>query len=97
MPSTNEARIVAFVESVNRLKQVESLMSALAFDPKVVTDERFFEGLIWNTASALEMDYGFLTVSRPPYNSVKMLAFWKGDNFATPYEYDLDGTRHVTG
>jgi PAS domain S-box-containing protein len=92
VPTVSVTRQLGVIRDNNRLKQLEDVITLLAFDPAKLTDIAFFESLISHTAVALEVDYAFVTVTKPPYKSVEMLAFWKGDHFATPYAYDLDDT-----
>ncbi len=89
---TQKFAYVAFFTDHTRMRHIEEALASLTFDVKDVPDEKFFQGMVWHTARALDVDYAFITVTHPPFNTVRMLAFWKGDHFAEPYEYNLDDT-----
>lgn len=51
---------------------------------------QFFESLVQNFATALEVRYAFVSELMPDNTKVRTLAFWTGEGFLPNFEYDLE-------
>ncbi|MCA9420276.1 MAG: sigma 54-interacting transcriptional regulator, partial [Nitrospira sp.] len=52
--------------------------------------DQFFQSLVQNLASALNVRYAFVSEMLPDNIKVRTLAFWTGEGFLPNFEYDLE-------
>lgn len=90
--SSSQRQVLAFSRNAARVKQIEDVLQILARRQEYDTSEDFFRVLISHVTAALRVKFAFITESLSQSNSVRMLAFWQGDGFGTPYEYPLPNT-----
>jgi PAS domain S-box-containing protein len=84
--------MLAFAHDSTTLKYVDEALRILARGTDTLHGLDFFRVLISQVASALRRPYAFITEHVENKTKVRMLAFWQGNSFGTPFEYGLAGT-----
>ncbi len=84
--------VLTFSRDVTRAKQIEMALQFLSRGSDALTFDDFFRPLVSHVASALQVNYAFITEAIDNHTKVRMLAFWKGEDFADPFEYGLTDT-----
>ena len=84
--------MLAYSRDVTEEKQIEAALQVLARGNDSLSNQEFFRLLVSHVTAALNVSFAFVTETNPEHTQVRMLAFWKGTDFATPYEYPLDDT-----
>lgn len=71
----------------------EELLRLMVEATSPTTGEEFFHALVRNLARIIGVKYAFITecLDQPP-TRLRMLAFWAGDGFRDPREYELRAT-----
>jgi PAS domain S-box-containing protein len=92
--SNDEVRrdVLAFSRDATESKHVEAALEMLARGSAAVTSDDFFRPFVSHVAYTLRASYAFITEANEAHTRVRMLAFWKGDDFGVPFEYDLVDT-----
>lgn len=73
-------------------KYMEDALRILARGTDSLHDLDFFRALVSQVAAALRMPFAFVTEHVEAKTRVRMLAFWQGQDFGSPFEYALTGT-----
>lgn len=84
--------VMAFSHNVTKAKQIETALQFLSRGSDALTFDDFFRPLVSHVAAALQVNYAFITEAIEDHTKVRMLAFWKGEDFADPFEYGLADT-----
>jgi PAS domain S-box-containing protein len=84
--------VVAYTRDISELKHISSALDMLSRGMDHVTSDDFFRPFVSHVTFALRANYAFVTEVNPDNTRVKMLAFWKGEDFGAPLEYALQGT-----
>lgn len=84
--------ILAFSKDVSKAKHIEAVLYILGRGSELLSSDDFFRPLVSHITLALQVPYAFVTETDPTNTRVRMLAFWKGIDFAKPLEYDLQDT-----
>jgi PAS domain S-box-containing protein len=90
--SDEQPEVLLFTQNITPTKHMEEALQILARWEIASTPDDFFRPLLAHITSALLVSYAFVTETRAENTRVRMLAFWKGKDFALPYEYGLDDT-----
>ncbi|MBI3855759.1 MAG: PAS domain S-box protein, partial [Planctomycetes bacterium] len=80
-------------EEIAERKRAEHALRLILEGTAAVTGGSFFRSLVRHLASALDVRYAAVVqgLGRPPRRA-RTIAFWNGDGFAGPVEYDLADT-----
>lgn len=92
VPDASGGEFLAFTRDASDSKHIENVLQMLARETLSGSGEDFFRPLVSQLARALRANYAFVTETNPEQTRVRMLAFWKGDNFGSPFEYPLGDT-----
>jgi PAS domain S-box-containing protein len=84
--------LLAFAYDSTTLKYVDEALRILARGTDTLHDLDFFRVLVSQVAASLRRPYAFITEHVENKTKVRMLAFWQGSSFGTPFEYGLAGT-----
>jgi PAS domain S-box-containing protein len=84
--------IIAYTRDISEMKHISSALDMLSRGMDNLTSEDFFRPFVSHVTFALRANYAFVTEVNADHTRVKMLAFWKGEDFGTPVEYTLQGT-----
>lgn len=91
--SGNPYRVLGLDTDITRLKQVESLVVAIADGIAAKAGAPFYEALVMHFARALQVDCAFITeCTDRPATRARTLAFWRCGAFDANFEYELVGT-----
>ncbi|WNM64130.1 sigma 54-interacting transcriptional regulator [Candidatus Nitrospira neomarina] len=74
-------------ESVHR---GELILRKIVEGTAATTGDQFFQSLVKNLASALDVRYAFVSEMIPNETKVRTLAFWTGEGFLPNFEYELE-------
>ena len=84
--------MLAFAHDSSTLKYADEALRILSRGTDTLRGLDFFRVLISQVAAALRRPFAFITEHTENKTKVRMLAFWQGQNFGTPFEYGLEGT-----
>jgi PAS domain S-box-containing protein len=88
-----EKEVMVFSRDITRAKQFEGALQILArWGDQLADSEDYFRQMVSHITSALGVSYAFITETNPEKTKVRMLAFWKGNDFGVPFEYPLTET-----
>jgi hypothetical protein len=80
-----------YTDAEQNLEKLEHVLRVLYVQHFQTED--FFRAFVSNLATVMKAKFAFVTeFTQEPGDSVRMLGFWKGTNFAEPYSYPLKGT-----
>jgi PAS domain S-box-containing protein len=84
--------MLAYTQSIEDAKALESALQILADHDRLLPAEDWFHVLTSHLTNALKVSFAFITELNADGEHVRMLSFWKGKDFATPYSYPLEKT-----
>jgi PAS domain S-box-containing protein len=85
------SNVLCVITDITTRRRAEDWLRTVVAGIAGVFGQSFFESLVKHLAIALEAQYAYVgELDRPGH--VRVLAFWSGNDFGTPFEYDLDGT-----
>ena len=91
--SGKPVRFVAVVSDISLRKRAEEILLGLAAGVTGARGERFFNNLVINFAKVMRVPVALITECLDDgVNRVRTVAFWDGEKFHEPMEYDLPGT-----
>jgi GAF domain-containing protein len=90
--SPDSQSIQIFGSDNSTTKYLEEALRIMARGTDTLHGLDFFRVLISQVAAALRMPFAFITEHVENKTKVRMLAFWQGNDFGTPFEYGLAGT-----
>lgn len=86
-------RIVGVAEDITEQKRVQHGLQALAEASYALTGPSLFQTLVWETAAILNVKFAFIAEHLPQHRGrARTRAFWNGEGFSPPIEYELKGT-----
>lgn len=86
-------RVVGIDTDVTRLKRVEDIVQHIAAGTADTHGDEFFRCLVQNFAGAMDVACAMVTECvDQPATRVRMLAFWRSEEFQNNREYELTGT-----
>lgn len=90
--SRTDRHILTFSHSISQSKNIEAALRILAQQDNLTENKDYFRVLVSHVTAALRVSFGFITLLGEDGRHVRMLAFWKGKDFAEPYAYPLTDT-----
>lgn len=91
--SGKPVRLVTLTTDISARKRAEEILFCLAAGLNNLHGHAFFQNLVFNFAQALRVRQAFITECLDQnVHRVRTLAYWDGENFVGPLEYDLPGT-----
>ena len=93
-------RLIGVAHDISTRKLGEERLRAIVEGTSSTTGADFLRSLVRHLSAALDMEYAFVSeVIGGGASRVRLLAFWAGNGYAEPFEYDLAGTpcEHVVG
>jgi hypothetical protein len=90
--TSENGTVAAFTRSITEQKHIEEAIEMLSRGAAAVTSEDFFRPFVSHVAYAMRASFAFVTETNPEHSRVRMLAFWKGNDFGAPFEYELADT-----
>ncbi len=91
-PGPDDSHILVYGRDASEVKYLEDALRILARGSDTLHGIEYFRVLVSQVAAALRVPFAFITEHYADKTRVRMLAFWKGDTFGNPFEYDLPGT-----
>ncbi|MBZ0285404.1 MAG: PAS domain-containing protein [Anaerolineae bacterium] len=92
VPQHRESAVLVYGQDVSKVKYLEEVLRILARGTDAMRGLDFFRAMVSQVASAMRMPFAFITEHTNNKTHVRMLAFWKGEDFGNPFEYSLTGT-----
>ncbi|MEZ4670839.1 MAG: PAS domain-containing protein [Anaerolineae bacterium] len=90
--SADSQSIQIFGVDNSTTKYLEEALRIMARGTDTLHGLDYFRVLISQVAAAMRMPFAFITEHVENKTKVRMLAFWQGKDFGTPFEYGLAGT-----
>lgn len=86
-------RVVGIDTDITRIKRVEAIVEHIAAGTADTHGDEFFRSLVRHFAGAMEVACALVTECvDQPATRVRMLAFWRAQEFQSNKEYELTGT-----
>jgi two-component system, sensor histidine kinase and response regulator len=82
----------AYSINIMQDKKIEAALQVLSQHDHLLDSSDWFRILVSHLTSVLKVKYAFITTVEENRDRVRMLAFWKGTDFADPYSYPLVNT-----
>jgi PAS domain S-box-containing protein len=85
--------VLCVVRDISDRKRREEALKLIVEGTASKTGQEFFQACVQYLAEILGIQYAFITeCANPQKTRVRMLSFWKNQNFSENLEYDLAGT-----
>ncbi len=86
-------RVIGVIRDITERKQSEERLRAIVEGTSSTTGADFLRSLVRHLAGALGTRFAFIAeVAGPEIRRARVLAFWAGEDYGEPFEYDLRGT-----
>lgn len=92
VPQHREGAVLVYGQDISTIKYLDEVLRILARGTDNFHGLDFFRAMVAQVASAMRMPFAFVTEHTNDKTQVRMLAFWKGEDFGNPFEYNLAGT-----
>lgn len=80
------------LDEASQRRRAEEVLREVTEGTASTLGEGFFRSLVQHLASALRVQYAFITECRESRTKARSLAFWSGDQIADNFEYDVADT-----
>ncbi len=84
--------VLVFAHDGTTVSYLDDALRILARGTDILHGVEFFRLLVSQVGAAMRMPFVFITEHVENKTKVRMLAFWKGNDFGEPFEYGLPGT-----
>lgn len=86
-------KLLAVSRDITERKLSENMLREIVEGTASVTGKDFFRQMVHHLSSAIPVRYAFVTeCANPEKTRARILAFWKGDEFAKEFEYEVAKT-----
>lgn len=85
--------LITTLSDISRRKQQQHAIESIVKGTADKTGSDFYQSCVRYLANIFRVHYAFVAkIKDETWTQSRVLAMWTGDSFATPYDFDLDGT-----